>query len=101
MTPEEFLDSRRGSFYPTWARANCLVTQAIKLGVLVREPCKHCGSGKKAEAHHHNYHKPLDVIWLCRPCHRAEHARLRREGVVIPGSYAEEFPRKKRKRVTQ
>ena len=36
-------------------------------GLLVAEPCK-CGE-VKVEMHHPDYAKPLEVQWLCRPCH--------------------------------
>lgn len=26
--------------------------------------------------HHPDYSKPLEVVWMCRPCHLAEHKRL-------------------------
>jgi ribosomal protein S27AE len=58
-----------------WA-ANKAVERALKRGLLTREPCEHCGA-EKAQAHHHDYSKPLDVQWLCQKCHSAEHARLR------------------------
>lgn len=41
-------------------------------GKLVPEPCKRCG-GDDAEMHHHDYSQPLEVEWLCRPCHLTEH----------------------------
>lgn len=31
--------------------------------------CEHCSAGGKLEAHHHDYSKPLEVVWLCKPCH--------------------------------
>ena len=50
------------------------VHHAIQSGKLKRRPCMKCGANK-SEAHHPDYYKPLDVIWLCRSCHRAEHAK--------------------------
>lgn len=40
-------------------------------GKLLPQPCEKCGSD--AEKHHDDYSKPLEVRWLCRPCHLAEH----------------------------
>ncbi len=45
-----------------------------KQGIIVVLPCQRCGN-PEAEKHHHDYTKPLDVEWLCRKCHRAEHPR--------------------------
>jgi len=36
-----------------------------------RKPCEVCG--EKAEAHHDDYNKPLEVRWLCRKHHREWH----------------------------
>jgi hypothetical protein len=41
-------------------------------GKLTPEPCESCGS-EEAEKHHEDYSQPLEVRWLCRPCHLAEH----------------------------
>lgn len=48
-------------------------------GKLLKEPCRHCGSDK-AEKHHPDYSKPLEVVWVCRDCHMALHraAKYRR-----------------------
>lgn len=48
------------------------VYHAIKAGKLVRQPCEECGA-EKAEAHHDDYAKPLEVRWLCRSHHRQWH----------------------------
>lgn len=52
------------------------VTNAIKNGTLVKEPCR-CGS-KKVEAHHMDYSRPLEVIWACKK-HHAELDKMKRE----------------------
>ena len=44
---------------------------AIKNGTIKVLPCLICGN--KAEAHHHDYSRPLDVMWLCKPHHRETH----------------------------
>jgi transcription elongation factor Elf1 len=44
---------------------------AIKNGTIKVLPCLICG--EKAEAHHHDYSRPLDVMWLCRTHHIEAH----------------------------
>jgi hypothetical protein len=56
---------------PEKASARLQVRCAMALGILVRRPCA-CGS-EKSEAHHSDYSKPLEVEWMCRPCHNREH----------------------------
>lgn len=58
------------------------VREALKSGRLQKGICA-CGS-EKANAHHWDYSKPLDVIWLCSACHVEEHNRLRRERSASP-----------------
>jgi hypothetical protein len=41
-------------------------------GELKRKPCFVCRA-KKAEAHHWDYRKPMEVFWLCRRHHVAVH----------------------------
>ena len=45
---------------------------ALKLGKVVKQPCQKCGS-PRSEAHHPDYSKPLEVVWLCRIHHVEEH----------------------------
>ena len=49
-----------------------IVNDARRKGILTALPCEICGE-IQAEAHHHDYDKPLDVKWLCRKHHRAYH----------------------------
>lgn len=57
-------------------KAHLKVYGAVKRGVLQKQPCEVC-SDSKAQAHHDDYNKPLDVKWLCVFHHRELHnARL-------------------------
>lgn len=59
------------------ASATHQVHRALKEGRLVRpDKCETCGEAKMYKdgrpgihAHHPDYNKPLDVMWLCRKCH--------------------------------
>lgn len=59
---------------PAKRRAREKVKAALRRGRLVRQPCESCGA-KPAQAHHADYSKPLEVRWLCPPCHGIEHRR--------------------------
>lgn len=55
-------------------RAREAVTRALKTGLLVKAPCcNYCERKVRLDAHHFDYTKPYDVIWLCRKCHLKEH----------------------------
>lgn len=43
----------------------------LRRGKIKAQPCVSCGA--KAQAHHPDYSKPLDVIWLCRKHHLELH----------------------------
>lgn len=47
------------------------IAQAMRLGIVERQPCEVCG--KYAHAHHDDYAKPYDVRWLCKPHHQQWH----------------------------
>ena len=57
--------------FPERKKAQGRVYTAIKSGRLVRLPCFVCGDN--AEAHHPDYSRPLDVVWLCSPHHKQAH----------------------------
>lgn len=59
---------------PVKYKARIATSNAIRDGRLTPKPCEVCGS-EKTEAHHADYSKPLDVRWLCRIHHLAEHRK--------------------------
>jgi predicted nucleic acid-binding Zn ribbon protein len=98
---------RQGVYWlmdPRKEQARSLVKIAVRYGILKRPPrCEHCqkeppkrrSKGAKTwklAAHHEDYDKPVDVVWLCPYCHSAaDVARRLREGKerampLIPGS---------------
>lgn len=68
----------RGEFRsdPEWrkltANAQGKLKYAVKTGKIKRQPCNKCGD-LKTHGHHHDYSKPLDVIWLCSMHHKEIH----------------------------
>lgn len=56
------------------------LSRAVLKGTVKREyNCSKCGSDNKVEAHHEDYSKPLEVVWLCSKCHHARHVEIRNE----------------------
>jgi hypothetical protein len=50
------------------------VYYAVKTGQLIRpNHCTRCGLVCTPEGHHLDYSKPLEIVWLCDPCHKQEH----------------------------
>lgn len=66
--------SRRKERHPEKARATWAVSNAIRDGRLIPQPCERCGA--KAQAHHDDYSRPLDVRWLCFTHHREVHGQI-------------------------
>lgn len=60
---------------PEKRRAHKAVENALKSGKITKRSCERCGD-PKAEAHHDDYSKPLEVMWLCPKDHRARHREL-------------------------
>lgn len=56
-------------------RAYNLLNKAVSRGNIFKSPCAECGHNK-VEAHHADYSKPLDVLWLCRKHHRELHKNI-------------------------
>ena len=70
ITANQYKRYERSRFIknPEKVRARALVRQYVYEGKIKRMPCMVCGQ-TKSEAHHEDYKKPLDVIWLCRIHH--------------------------------
>jgi hypothetical protein len=52
-------------------RAKTRVRSYVRRGLLVKSTrCDECGANADLEAAHYDYRRPVDVRWLCRPCHR-------------------------------
>jgi len=61
--------------FPEQKRAQGAVERAVANGRLSRPVvCSACNMPhERIEGHHEDYTRPLDVIWLCKPCHRKVH----------------------------
>jgi hypothetical protein len=57
---------------PFKQRARSLLQSAVRRGEMVRQPCLVCGKAK-TDAHHRDYRRPYDVLWLCRRHHLMTH----------------------------
>ena len=68
--------ARYAARYPEKIAARRAVTSAIRRGLLNRAACCEawgCVRTERLHAHHCNYEKPRDVVWLCRPHHEHVH----------------------------
>jgi len=71
--------------YPEKTAAQKIFNEAVRRGQLVRpDTCEACGQkpalnrlGRSSiQGHHDDYSKPLEVRWLCQPCHNRHHKNL-------------------------
>lgn len=47
---------------------------AVKMKIISKPTiCSNCGDERKILAHHEDYSKPLEVVWLCYSCHKKTH----------------------------
>jgi hypothetical protein len=68
---------------PEKRRAHAKVWNALKRGLLTKLPCSVCGE-ERAQAHHDDYSRPLDVRWLCSVHHADVHAAIRSDKTETP-----------------
>ena len=61
---------------PIKCGARTMVSNSVRDGKLKRgEICESCGGSGGLHGHHDDYAKPLEVRWLCCPCHFTWHAK--------------------------
>ena len=75
-------------------RAQNILEKAVQKGIIQRKTvCECCGASgafsdavldgrSMVQAHHTDYNKPLDVIWLCQKCHHEWHKHNKAKEVV-------------------
>ena len=65
-------------------RAHRLVAEAMLSGKLQKPAhCERCpGRTRFLNAHHEDYSKPLQVVWLCRSCHALAHSGWARKSSI-------------------
>lgn len=74
---------------PEKIRAHQKVSDALRNRTL-KNPgvCSQCGKMTSyLDAHHADYSKPLDVMWVCLRCHRRIHAALREKKQKPPAGH--------------
>jgi len=73
-----YLQTQRYNYrYPDKAKAHRVTNNAVRYGKLPKpgeQICKRCKKRKAQQYHHPDYSKPLDVIPLCRRCHKSIHS---------------------------
>ena len=59
-------------------KARQIIIQAIRHQTITRPTkCSQCSSNANIEAHHEDYSKPLEIIWLCKKCHYQADIKLK------------------------
>lgn len=59
---------------PEKRKAQWTLGNAVRDGRVKKHPCELCGR-TDVEAHHYDYSRPLDVMWLCKTHHREFHLK--------------------------
>lgn len=66
---KKYIDSN-----PKKRNVHIQVGNAIRDGHLFKQPCEVCGTNDNIVAHHCDYDKPFEVMWLCAQHHSDWHA---------------------------
>ena len=70
---QEYHQNHRAKF-PGKYKAKNMLNNALRDGKLTKPVlCQYCGTYSTLHGHHCDYSKPLDVQWLCVPCHKQWH----------------------------
>lgn len=68
------------------------VQRAVKSGRLARpDKCSKCQTECVPHGHHEDYDRPLDVVWLCEPCHAAVHTLDRDPQAVLELAHGQDL----------
>ncbi|MEK6884659.1 MAG: hypothetical protein AABY22_33810 [Nanoarchaeota archaeon] len=60
--------------HPNAKQAHQKVQYALKIGEIIKSKnCSYCSRETRLVAHHRDYLKPLEVLWLCYSCHKEIH----------------------------
>lgn len=68
---DKLIHQRWKKQFPERRKAHEILGNAVRDGKVVPQVCFICGN--KAEAHHPDYSRPLDVVWLCSKHHKETH----------------------------
>lgn len=75
-------DIRAQLKFPEKRRARRIIEWEIKKGTVQKQPCEKCGLLNNVHAHHEDYSKPLEVVWLCVKHHQERHKELQTQAEV-------------------
>jgi hypothetical protein len=75
----------RDAMFPEKRKAVTKIMHLLQEGKIEKpEKCPQCSSScYRMEAHHPDYSKPTEIIWLCAKCHRRLHERLKKDSKKI------------------
>ncbi len=67
--------------HPERPKARVTANNAVRDGKIEQQPCEVIDCTEKAEKHHEDYSKPLDVRWLCKKHHTLLHRKEQNESI--------------------
>ena len=71
---ERFREYRQDPEFAKREKARGMVNKRVQSKKIIRpNKCSVCKEDKRVEAHHEDYDKPLEVIWVCKECHENIH----------------------------